>query len=360
MLETSFTRLVGCTVPIQLAGMGSILSPELAAAVSDAGALGQVTFAGIELEEARRRLDRLCALTSRPFGVNILIPYLDREILEIVAPKARVVDFFWGDPDAELVRFVHGAGALASWQVGSVAEAVAAEAADCDFIIAQGFEAGGHIRGTLGLLPLLSSVLDAVSVPVLGAGGIGSGRSIAAVLAAGAAGVRMGTRFIAAAESNAHPDYVKAVIAARAEDSVRTNRFHVDCPLCPSTHGVLRQAIEAADAFWATTWPRSRSTASAAGSPASRARLPSRGSRAMSRPWPATRGSRWATSSASSPRRKSWRSWSRRPASSERLEWTLLDNAIDFELPDHDGHRWHLGDHLARGPVIVVFYRGDW
>ncbi|MDQ2943111.1 MAG: nitronate monooxygenase, partial [Candidatus Dormibacteraeota bacterium] len=141
------------------------------------------------------------------------------------------------------------AGALASWQVGSTAEAIAAEAAGCDFIIAQGFEAGGHIRGTLGLLPLLSSVLGAVSVPVLAAGGIGSGRSIAAVLAAGAAGVRMGTRFIAAQESNAHPDYVKALIAARAEDSVRTILFHVECPLCPSTHGVLRQAIQAAESF---------------------------------------------------------------------------------------------------------------
>jgi NAD(P)H-dependent flavin oxidoreductase YrpB (nitropropane dioxygenase family) len=92
-------------------------------------------------------------------------------------------------------------------------------------------------------------VLDAVSVPVLAAGGIGSGRSIAAVLVAGAAGVRMGTRFIAARESNAHPDYVNALIAARAEDSVRTNRFHVKCGLCPSTHGVLRQALEAAESF---------------------------------------------------------------------------------------------------------------
>jgi NAD(P)H-dependent flavin oxidoreductase YrpB (nitropropane dioxygenase family) len=126
---------------------------------------------------------------------------------------------------------------------------MAAEAAGCDFVIAQGIEAGGHIRGTLGLLPLLSAVLEAVSVPVLAAGGIGSGRSIAAVLIAGAAGVRMGTRFIAAEESNAHPDYVKAVIAARSEDAVRTSKFHVECPLCPSTHGVLRQAIEAADAI---------------------------------------------------------------------------------------------------------------
>jgi nitronate monooxygenase len=249
MLETAFTRLVGCQVPIQLAGMGSILSPELAAAVSNAGALGQITFSGIPVEDAKQRLDKLGSLTSKPFGVNLLIPYLDKEILEAAVQKAKVIDFFWGDPDPELVRVVHEAGALASWQVGSVAEAIAAEKAGCDFIIAQGIEAGGHIRGTLGLLPLLTQVLDKVSIPVLGAGGIGSGRSIAAVLAAGASGVRMGTRFIAAQESNAHPDYVRALISAQAEDSIRTTRFEVECPLCPSTHGVLRSALEAADAF---------------------------------------------------------------------------------------------------------------
>src|SRR6266852_4035643 len=147
MLETTFTRLVGCTVPIQLAGMGSILSPELAAAVSNAGALGQMTFAGIEVEDARRRLDRLSLLTSKPFGVNLLIPYLDMKILEVAAAKARVIDFFWGDPDPELVSFVHDAGALASWQVGSTVEAIAAEAAGCDFIIAQAIEAADAFQG---------------------------------------------------------------------------------------------------------------------------------------------------------------------------------------------------------------------
>ena len=249
MLETAFTRLVGCQVPIQLAGMGNILSPELGAAVSNAGALGQLTFAGIKVDEAQKRLDTLTSLTTKPFGVNQLIPYLDRDILALSASKAKVVDFFWGDPDPELVRIVHEAGALASWQVGSVVEAMAAEKAGCDFIIAQGVEAGGHIRGTLGLMPLLAQVLDKVSIPVLGAGGIGSGRGIAAVLAAGGSGVRMGTRFIAAAESNAHPDYVRAIISAQAEDSVHTNRFEVECPLCPSTHGVLRSALDAAEAF---------------------------------------------------------------------------------------------------------------
>jgi NAD(P)H-dependent flavin oxidoreductase YrpB (nitropropane dioxygenase family) len=230
--------------------MGSILTPELAAAVSEAGGLGQITLAGASLDLAQQRLEKLQSLTSKPFGVNLLIPYLDDlQILDLVAPRARVIDFFWGDPDSALVDRVHAAGALVSWQVGSVSEAVAAQSAGCDFVIAQGNEAGGHIRGKLGLLPLLAGVLDTVSIPVLGAGGIGSARSVAAVLATGAAGVRIGTRFIGAQESNAHPDYVQALIAAKAEDSVRTSLFHIDCPLCPSTHGVLRSAIEAAEAF---------------------------------------------------------------------------------------------------------------
>jgi len=248
MLETAFTRLVGCTVPIQLAGMGPILSPELAAAVSEAGGLGQITLAGTKPEIVKERLGRIRHLTSKPFGVNLLIPYFDQSILDIAAPQARVIDFFWGEPDSELVRHTHEAGALASWQVGSMAEAVSAQDAGCDFIIAQGTEAGGHMRGQLGLLPLLSEVLDAVSVPVLAAGGIGSARSMAAALAAGAAGVRVGTRFIAAQESNAHPDYVKALISAHSEDSVRTSRFEIECHLCPSTHGVLQSALDAADA----------------------------------------------------------------------------------------------------------------
>src|SRR5580765_2839565 len=126
VLETSFTRLVGCTVPIQLAGMGSILSPELAAAVSNAGALGQITFAGIEAADAQHRLDKLLSLTNKPFGVNLLIPYLDRDILKMSAGKAKVIDFFWGDPDPELVKFAHEGGSLCSSHVRSVAQAIPA------------------------------------------------------------------------------------------------------------------------------------------------------------------------------------------------------------------------------------------
>jgi len=247
MVETDFTRLVGCTVPVQLAGMGAIVSPELAAAVSEAGALGQISFVQTDPAVAKQRLDRLEQLTRKPYGVNLVLPYVDREILMMASRRARVVDFFWGDPDSDLVDQVHAEGALASWQVGSVREAISAEKAGCDFISAQGIEAGGHLRGQLSLLPLLSGVLDAVSVPVLASGGIGSARSIAAVLQAGAAGVRMGTRFIAAAESNAHPEYVKALIDAGAEDTVLTTLFEVDCPMCPATHRVVRSALKLAE-----------------------------------------------------------------------------------------------------------------
>jgi NAD(P)H-dependent flavin oxidoreductase YrpB (nitropropane dioxygenase family) len=95
-----------------------------------------------------------------------------------------VVDFFWAAPDPALVALVHAGGALASWQVGSLEEALAAEHAGCDFLIAQEIEAGGHVRGHLGLLALLDQVLGAVQLPVLAAGGIGSGRAMAAALVA--------------------------------------------------------------------------------------------------------------------------------------------------------------------------------
>src|SRR4029079_17846263 len=119
------------------------------------------------------------------------------QCVEVAAAKARVVEFFYGDPDASLVRLAHRGGALVRWQIGSCEEARAAVAAGCDFIVAQGVEAGGHVRGRIGLLPLLDEVLTVAPVPVVAAGGIGTARGMAAALAAGAAAVRVGTRFVA-------------------------------------------------------------------------------------------------------------------------------------------------------------------
>jgi NAD(P)H-dependent flavin oxidoreductase YrpB (nitropropane dioxygenase family) len=175
------------------------------------------------------------------------MPYLDRDAVAVAARRARVVEFFYGEPDRALVELARSGGALAAWQVGSAAEARAAAAAGCDFVIAQGVEAGGHVRGKLALLPLLAQVLDAVSLPVVAAGGIGSARAMAAALAAGAAAVRVGTRFIAARESEAHPEYVAALVAARAEDTVLTEAFSVGWPDAP--HRVLRSCVVEAERF---------------------------------------------------------------------------------------------------------------
>jgi nitronate monooxygenase len=252
MLTTRFTDLVGCTVPIQQAGMGRFALPPLAVAVADAGGLGQVSIG--ELADANRvaqALDEARQQTSGILGANILGPDAesdeDRELISVASSRVRVVDFFWADPDPALVEIVHAGGALASWQVGSLEEAVAAERAGCDFIIAQGIEAGGHVRGRIGLLALLKQVLAAVHIPVLAAGGVGSGRVMAAALAAGAAGVRVGTRFVAAQEAHAHPAYVQALIAARPEDTVYTEAFSYGWEHAP--HRVLRSSVAGAEAF---------------------------------------------------------------------------------------------------------------
>ncbi|HKS70529.1 MAG TPA: nitronate monooxygenase, partial [Ktedonobacterales bacterium] len=251
MLTTRFTELVGCTVPIQQAGMGRFANPELAAAVANAGGLGLVSIERADPAYVARILDDARGRTNGALGVNLLGPDAedpgDREAVAMAASRVRVVDFFWADPDAALVEIAHAGGALVCWQVGSLEEAVAAERAGCDFIIAQGIEAGGHVRGRIGLLALLDQVLAAVKVPVLAAGGIGSGRAMAATLAAGADGVRVGTRFVAAPEAHAHPAYVQALIAARPEDTVYTEAFSYGWEHAP--HRVLRSSVEGAESF---------------------------------------------------------------------------------------------------------------
>jgi nitronate monooxygenase len=247
VLETDFTTLVGCSVPIQLAGMGSVSTPELAAAVSTAGGLGMVNMVFVPAEDVAVALGVLAEATTGPLGINFLMPFLDVAAVEAAAPHCRVVEFFYGDPQAGLVELVHQAGALADWQVGSADEARAAVQAGCDFVVAQGTEAGGHIRGKIGLLALLDEVLGAVEVPVLAAGGIGSPRTMAAALAAGAAGVRVGTRFVATVESGAHPAYIEALLKASAADTVMTTAFSGFWPNAP--HRALRSAVAALEAF---------------------------------------------------------------------------------------------------------------
>ena len=166
---------------------GGTGTPELAAAVSEAGGLGMLssTFP----LPVGDQLDSVQARTDRPVGVGFFAFDLMSRIeeLELAARRSRVVDVFWGDPDASVVARIHSGGALAFWQIGSLDEALAAAAAGCDAVIAQGVEAGGHVRGTTPLLTLLQQVIPAVEVPVVAAGGIATGAALAEALNTGTA-----------------------------------------------------------------------------------------------------------------------------------------------------------------------------
>jgi nitronate monooxygenase len=155
-----------------------------------------------------------------------------------------VIELFYGDPDADLVARAKRGGSIAGWQIGSAAEARAARAAGCDYVVTQGMEAGGHVRGRLPVQELLAET-SGLGLPVVAAGGIGSAIQVDRALEAGASAVRVGTRFVAAEESAAHPTYIEALIAATREDTVLTTAFGVGWP--DAAHRVLRSALEAAE-----------------------------------------------------------------------------------------------------------------
>jgi NAD(P)H-dependent flavin oxidoreductase YrpB (nitropropane dioxygenase family) len=208
-------------------------------------------------------LDQLTALLDQvpdgaAVGVNLLMPFLDPSAVEAIATRTRYVELFYGEPDEAIVGATHAGGALAGWQVGSLAEAERARDAGCDVVVVQGIAAGGHVRGTAELLPLLDEVRGELDLPLIAAGGIGTGAAMAEALNAGADGVRVGTRFLAAHESTAHPTYVDLLIAAGAEDTVLTTAFGEGWPDAP--HRVLRSSVEAGEALgdaqlWWPMWP---------------------------------------------------------------------------------------------------------
>ena len=231
MSTERFTKLVGCTLPVQLAAMGGVGTTELAAAVASAGGLGMVP-AGTQP-------------AAGACGVNFLMPFgPSLEDIAAAAGQCRVVEFFYAAPRADVVSAAHGAGALAGWQVGSAAEAVEAETAGCDYVVAQGTEAGGHVRGTQSLDDVLAQVLSSVRIPVVAAGGIATAERTAAVIRSGADAVRVGTRFVASPESGAHPDYVRMLLAATDDDTLLTEWFGDGWANAP--HRVLRSSLAAA------------------------------------------------------------------------------------------------------------------
>ena len=240
-LSTALCDLLGIDLPIVQAPVGSATCPELAAAVCEAGALGTLSLTWTTPAGCAEKIRATQALTGRPFAVNLVLDWDPRERIEVCAREGvPLISTFWGDP-GPTVRLIHDAGALHLHTVGSVADAVAAAEAGVDVIVAQGGEAGGHVRGTTSTLSLVPAVVDAVSpVPVVAAGGIADARGVVAVLSLGAQAAWIGTRFLLAAEANVHAAYRDRLIAADAGDTVYTELFDGGWPDAP--HRVLRNA----------------------------------------------------------------------------------------------------------------------
>jgi len=215
-MRTPVCALLGIEQPIVQAPMAAI--PRLAAAVSNAGALGMVTLTWSD--DAGAVVRETAALSARPFGGNfVLTEDHHRRLDAALEAGLRIVSFFWGDPSG-YVQQVHDAGGIVLHTVGTAEEARRAVASGADVIVAQGWEAGGHVWGTIATLPLVPAVVDAVDpVPVIAAGGIGDARGVAAVLALGAQAAWLGTRFLLAEEMPIHEDYRRRLMAAAETDA---------------------------------------------------------------------------------------------------------------------------------------------
>jgi nitronate monooxygenase len=214
--------------------------PGLAAAVSNAGGLGMVALTWSD--DAGNVVRETAALTDRPFGGNfILTSDHHRRLDQALDAGLRVVSFMWADP-SDYVQAVHDAGGVVMHTVGSADEARRAVAGGVDVVVAQGWEAGGHVWSAVATLPLVPAVVDAVApVPVIAAGGIGDARGVAAVLALGAQAAWLGTRFLMAEEMPVHEDYRRRLIAAAETDALwYPNLFEVGWPDAP--HRVLHNS----------------------------------------------------------------------------------------------------------------------
>lgn len=218
-MRTSITELFGIRYPIVQGGLAHLAFAELCAAVSNSGALGQITAATIPggPEGLRREIRRVRSLTSNPFAVNVVIS-AHRDSMSFVdialSEGVTIISFTGGNPEPYLQRLENTA-TKALVLVAGVRQAQKAEHLGASAVIAVGFEGGGHLgRDDIGTMVLVPRVLKAVSIPILASGGIGNGRGLAAALAMGAAGIEMGTRFIATEECVAHEHYKQALTAA--------------------------------------------------------------------------------------------------------------------------------------------------
>ena len=223
-LRTRLTALLGIEHPIIQGGMAWTATAELVAAVSNAGGIGIIGAGQMPTEVLRGEIRRAKELTDKPFGVNLMLltPHIDELVAMVIEEGVDAVTTGAGNP-AKYMEALKAAGIKVLTVVPSVALAKRMESIGADAVIGEGMEAGGHI-GDLTTLVLIPQLVDAVSIPVVAAGGIADGRGVAAAFALGAEGVQVGTRFMCAEECTIHPDIKAQVIKAKDRDTVVTGR----------------------------------------------------------------------------------------------------------------------------------------
>lgn len=223
-MSTRLCELLGIKYPVIQGGMAWVATAELAAAVSNGGGLGLIAAGGAPAEAVREQIKKCRELTDKPFGVNVMLmsPFADEVMQVILEEKPAVVATGAGNP-AKYIPALKEAGIKICPVIASVAMAKRMEKSGVDAVIAEGTEAGGHI-GELTTMVLVPQVVDAVSIPVVAAGGFADKRGMIAALALGADGIQVGTRFICSDECIAHENYKQAVVKAKDRDAVVTGR----------------------------------------------------------------------------------------------------------------------------------------
>ena len=221
-MKTRITELLGIEYPIIQGGMAWVAEYNLAAAVSNAGGFGIIGAASAPPEIVREQIRKCKELTDKPFGVNVMLmnPNAEEVAKIVIEEGVKAVTTGAGNP-AKYIPMWKEAGVKVMPVVASVAMAVMMERAGVDAVVAEGMESGGHI-GQTTTMALLPQVVDAVNIPVIGAGGIADGRGFAAAIMLGAEAVQMGTAFLVAKENIVHENYRNKVIAAKDIDSVVT------------------------------------------------------------------------------------------------------------------------------------------
>lgn len=249
-MDTRITELLGIEYPIIQGGMAWVAEYHLAAAVSNAGGLGLIGAASAPAEVVREQIRNCKALTDKPFGVNVMLlnPNAEEVAQVIVEEGVKVVTTGAGNPSKFLPMWKE-AGVKVIPVVASVAMAKMMERMGADGVVAEGMESGGHI-GSTTTLALVPQVVDAVSIPVIAAGGIADGRGVAAAFVLGAEAVQLGTRFVVAKESIVHANYKEKVIKAKDIDSVitgTTTGHPVRCIRNNMTREYIKMEKEGAD-----------------------------------------------------------------------------------------------------------------